>query len=264
MTRIGHSPFVRRAEEKVLDHGCAASAIPKPSYKFRTDGHEKDFEPNVGSRRYTLHWLQEHCCHLEKATVFGNKASVGYISLMNLMKEIEQSPPGAQKRFRRTGAALVELNKTRFVPSCLAKNAKVWDPGSQQAFEMNILTLLNRLTGDNITELVSELAPQLTSADRVKCVAGVLNVKAANEHLFSELYAQFTRDCNLAQLQSRVVAHVTDEFFSWAVNRRRAENECHVETGCAKFYGALIAGGLIGLESSERAFDLLVRTWRRG
>jgi hypothetical protein len=264
MTRLGQSPFVRRAEEKVLDHGYAAAAIANPSYEFRTDGHERDFEPNASSRRYSLAWLQEHCAQLEKARVFGDKASVGYISLMNLMKEIEESPPDAQTRFKRSSTAFVELNKTRFVPSCLAKSAKVWDPASQQAFEMGIMTLLNRLTRDNIKQVVEELTPRLTSSDRVKFVVAVLNEKAANEHLFSELYAQFTRDCGLPELRTSVVGQVTTEFFAWAANKRRTEGECHIATGCAKFYGALVAGGLIGLESGQTAFELLIQNMENG
>jgi hypothetical protein len=68
----------------------------------------------------------------------------------------------------------------------------------------------------------------------------------------------------IERFQKGVVAQVSNEFYVWCVNRRRGENEGHIATGCAKFYGALVAVGSIGLEASEHAFEMLLRNLEMG
>jgi hypothetical protein len=262
MTNMG--PFRRIGDPKKLSAACH----PIEEEPFVFDHSDSDIPTD--SRRYELSWLRAKCSQLPRATTFGHKSSRGYISLMNLVREMHESrptsPPAIQRNSRGV-VSLVEANPDRFLPTAMEKNIGLWDTSSEKAFRLTVLSLLNRLTVSNLNDTIAQMASHLTGPDRIKFVADSLTEKAAHEHAFAQLYASFTRSCvdpRLVPLRDQIIGQISNEFYIWCANRTRTEPESHIAIGCAKFYGALVAAGMIELTNSAKAFEILLKNIESG
>ena len=232
---------------------------------------------------YPVEWLKARFAKLPPPKPIDCKSS-GYVRLLHIVRELQTPLSQARKNPRpgpspqnkgKSGRKSIQLNvrEEKFIPTAFEKNAGLWDEGSERAFQIEVKSLLNKLTADTIPMAIQSLhkwIDQETDNEKrmsmLKFVADNLSVKASEEHAFAGLYATFTKAMgdSLKELQDSVVAQVASEFYILRGKNIRNESESHVACGFAKFYGSLIASGVIPPENAMKVFDDIVNSLEEG
>lgn len=192
--------------------------------------------------------------------------SRGYISLMNLYKEMKDVPQtfkpyGGKKRKKgkyNKPAKLLEKNQDRFVPTAYAKNVGLYDEKSEEAFKLEINRLLNRLTTTNIISTFEEMKTLMKTESHQEYLAYTIADKAMKEHVFSGLYAKFVADCTSPMVQQAVVSAISTKFYDWCDIQKATENDSHYCNGSAKFFAALVNFQIITYEDGIDACQRLL------
>ncbi|OHT11672.1 hypothetical protein TRFO_03895 [Tritrichomonas foetus] len=205
------------------------------------------------AKKYTLEQLNT----IEKNNKFPKTTykTRGFISFMNYMKEVkdpkskvinEKLPVRGTRQSVFTKKHLeriqvVAVNPNSFMPTKEQKDAGIWDENSEQAFTMNVLSLLNRLTQQNMQITIQELKPLLKTPERVTFVADTLTEKASQEHAFSSLYATFTMKLRgIHSLESIIIKKTMKKFNEYSELSLNDDSDTHELTGCSKFVACLI------------------------
>lgn len=198
--------------------------------------------------------------------------SRGYISLANYMNEIrdpkskvinEHLPSRgkttitAKKHFERI--QVVAANPNAFMSTKEQKVAGVWDENSEQAFNMKVLSLLNRLTQQNMKLTIKELIPVLTTPERINFVADTLTNKASQEHSFASLYARFSSNLKYNGLENLIIKKAKDMFFEYSNKQLGDNSDTHDLTGCSKFVACLINEKSIKYKEGIECFEKLIQ-----
>ena len=96
--------------------------------------------------------------------------SRGYTMLKNYLKEMRECGMISSfnsrnyqmiKNLQNNNATLLAADKDSFVPTILQKNVNEWDENSDLACEMDIKTIFNRLTPQNIDQSIKELLSKI-------------------------------------------------------------------------------------------------------
>lgn len=266
------SPFKRRAPATQIKATSPGSAPINPvriAVQLEQDKSEPFQSPPNFS--YTVQELHEICNRIELNPGSMKNSSRGYISLMNLYKEMKDSNQNRlnrkQKYFGKPSLAqnhqteLVELNPDRFVSTALAKNVGLYDDQSDEAFQNAINRLLNRLTTNNIMDTFNDIKDLVKSDKHQEYLAFALVDKAMKEHIFTGLYAKFVAECDSTPIvQQNVVGKITTKFYDYCAKYSANENDSHYSQGTAKFFAALLNFRIISVKEGLDAFQELIQS----
>lgn len=243
-----------------------------PEY-FNPDYHKylRDFFEKVEkSKNYSYEQLLE----IEKNTTPQKIVyrSRGYISLANYMNEIKdpkskvinehlpsrtKSNHSARKHFEKI--QVVTVNPNGFMSTKEQKVAGIWDENSEQAFNMKVLSLLNRLTQQNMKITIKELLPVLSTPERLNYVAETLTNKASQEHAFASLYANFSSKLKYHGLEDLIITRAKNMFFEYCNQQLNDKSDTHDLTGCSKFVACLICEKSISYKDGIECFEKLIQ-----
>lgn len=182
------------------------------------------------------------------------RESIGYISLMNYLKEQESAKQGnkGKQSMRRplkpAAATLVEKDENRYIPATQLKVANVWRDDSREAFEASLNFLLNRLTETRIEKTIEELMSHIKNTTHKNIVSETLVEKAEKEHAFSMIYAKLTSELKDKELKDLIIRNAEKDVDDFITNKPRNENEENRATGTAKFVASMIFHKIIDVE----------------
>ena len=201
----------------------------------------------------------------------------GFISFLNYMKEVkdpkskvinEKLPVRGTKQAKRNKKhfdkiQIVEVSPTSFQSTKSRKEAGIWDENSYEAFTMSALSMLNRLTKQNMDLTINELKALLKGSEQISFFTQAIVDKVPQEHAFSLLYATFTSRLHFKNIERRIVELVLKKFFECCnIALTLDENsDTHVLTGCSKFVACLIQVHSISVENGIKCVNEMVKNF---
>lgn len=184
--------------------------------------------------------------------------SRGYTMLKNYLKEMRECGMISSfnsrnyqmiKNLQNNNATLLAADKDSFVPTILQKNVNEWDENSDLACEMDIKTIFNRLTPQNIDQSIKELLSKINNEKKLEFMISTFIHKASSEKSFSHVYAEFIKKLSIEddKLAEDIVNAAVEEFNDLVLNASNdsSDNESELYIGYAVFIGNLIKNGSI-------------------
>ncbi|KAH0795024.1 MIF4G domain containing protein [Histomonas meleagridis] len=191
--------------------------------------------------------------------------SRGYVLLMNYLADLQSSSTDTySKKYsnkanysrssRKAEASLVDSTRddgnTAYLPSHFLKKAEMWDEDTDEAFQINVRTLFNRLTAKQLDDVLSKLLDKLTTSEKREFAAESFVQKAASEKNYSKLFAEFVKKCTDTELNSKIQKSAINKFYDWSANPGNGESDCEICSGYAAFVGALLELNIISAKST--------------
>ncbi|OHT13963.1 hypothetical protein TRFO_15732 [Tritrichomonas foetus] len=219
--------------------------------------------------RYSIEELLELDC-FEKIIP---RKSRGFIALQNYLKEMESGNTTTnynnynKNKSQSQGkvATYVEVAETSYQPTIFRKNINEFDYNSDEAYQMNVNQMFNRLTSTQIDQVIEELMPKLNSSDRLRYAIDTFVSKASQEKNFAKVYAEFVTKLHSANKNqdfvNGVLAQARDNFGDCILNPGDENSEADSELCCgqATFLASLVKNGLVndGTSSLNKLFENL-------
>lgn len=216
---------------------------------------------------YSLEELRQRCQKLPKTNELQRNPTRGYVSLLSYLKEQNEylnniskgyrSPRNKTKYYNNSGKSkteLKEVNKNSFRTTKVMKEVGLWDKDSEDAFRNSVINELNRLTKNNIDDVVHDVNKLVRKDEQINYFVDSLVQKASVEQSFSELYAIFASKIKMKKLKDKIIQIASETFQKLCVG----ETELHKANGCSKFISSLINLKVISYDAGFKFLKMMI------